>query len=190
MAFSHISQYEYKSTNYLFISTTNRLLLIPLTMNADNHDASEVSSPSCSDSLQFATGAKGSKQAMHNGYVYCINRRNEDKGLIYWACKDRKLFTPACKGRLTSCGDEIVKVTAHCHEGSENNVGVQQFLSNLRNTTSAETPANVVRNLMLSTPVPVQTHLQSMQSLKRRITNLSTALPSYQKMPSSIPGRH
>ena len=46
MAFSHISQYEYKSTNYLFISTTNRLLLIPLTMNADNHDASEVSSPS------------------------------------------------------------------------------------------------------------------------------------------------
>ena len=38
MAFSHISQYEYKSTNYLFISTTNRLLLIPLTMNADNHD--------------------------------------------------------------------------------------------------------------------------------------------------------
>ena len=54
------------------------LLLIPLTMNADNHDASEVSSPSCSDSLQFATGAKGSKQAMHNGYVYCINRRNED----------------------------------------------------------------------------------------------------------------
>ena len=171
MAFSHISQHEYKSTNYLFISTTNRLLLIPLTMNADNHDASEVSSPSCSDSLQFATGAKGSKQAMHNGYVYCINRRNEDKGLIYWACKDRKLFTPACKGRLTSCGDEIVKVTAHCHEGSENNVGVQQFLSNLRNTTSAETPANVVRNLLLSTPVPVQTHLQSMQSLKRRITN-------------------
>ena len=53
MAFSHISQYEYKSTNYLFISTTNRLLLIPLTMNADNHDASEVSSPSCSDSLAY-----------------------------------------------------------------------------------------------------------------------------------------
>ena len=50
-----------KALTILSISTTNRLFLISITMNADNRDASEVPSPSFSDSLQFVSGAKGQK---------------------------------------------------------------------------------------------------------------------------------
>ena len=119
----------------------------------------------------FMTGRDGGEQASYNGYTYSHGYDNVKNGNRYWACKDKKKYKPACKGRMTTTSwGYVSKVLPHSHSSSSSDIGVQQFLSSLRTTGTKGKPSTVVRKLLLETPDYVKCHLSVRRNLLKRVT--------------------
>ena len=97
-----------------------------------------VTPPPLTD-LKFYPGRKGGQQCSYNGYSFTYDKRNNDNR--YWACKDRKCYTPPCKGRLTTNGTTVVKSSTHCHPGSSTEVAAEIFIADLRSAPTASSDA-------------------------------------------------
>ena len=99
------------------LTDTNRLLLssdnpVPSTDESlnDHSDSTVVLS-----ALKFYSGRKRGQNCSYNGFCYTLNKTRPD-GHRYWDCKDRRQYTPPCKGRLITVGsDTVSKQNPHCH---------------------------------------------------------------------------
>ena len=100
---------------------------------------------------------------------YELHDKTAANGRGYYQCKDRKLYTPSCKGRLVVLGDNVLKESPHCHPPSLKDVGVNKFLSGIRRNNTNETPANVVREQLVDAPDAVKTGLPTMYNMKETI---------------------
>ena len=152
---------------------TSRLLLsnddiLPAT-DESRHDSSSSSNTVLLSSLSFYRGRKRGQMCSYNGYCYALNKNRPD-GHRYWDCKDRRQYTPPCKGRLITVGsDTVSKENSHCHPPSVREVGVEHFLSDLRTENSNETPANIIREKLLQAPDAVKSSLPAAHNMKKMI---------------------
>ena len=151
------------------LNDASRALLDDYLPPAPEEEADETLPNDILSPLTFFNGRKRGQQCSYNGYIYSLNKTRPD-GHRYWDCKDRKLHS--CKGRLSTLGDSTVtKENPHSHPRSLKDVGAEQFLSKIRTDNSASTAANVVRELLLTTPDAVQTALPAPHNMKKQINN-------------------
>ncbi len=87
--------------------------LLDLTDHEEPSDSGIVLS-----ALTFYSGRKRGQQCSYNGYLYAHNK-SRPNGHRYWDCKDRKQYTPPCKGRLTTLGSAMASDLCHTHHKSE-----------------------------------------------------------------------
>ena len=121
--------------------------------------------------LTFIRGRKGSDQACYNGYIYSKDR-NRPNGDIYWQCRDRKIYTPSCTGRLYTSGKQSVRrSTEHNHPPSEKEVLKSAAVSTAKYDTSRSTPGDVLRSVLVTAPEDVKALMPSGYLLKKQIRN-------------------
>ena len=116
--------------------------------------------------LSFISGRKGGRQATYNGFVYTKDRTHAS-GTTSWQCKDRKLYNPACKGRLNTLGDTVSNERPHCHDPSSTKVIRADFISRVKRNNTNERPADVIRAALPSVPDDVKASLPKMDSMKK-----------------------
>ena len=127
---------------------------------SSSHDESEPT-------LSFIRGRKGSDQACYEGYIYSKDRIRPN-GDIYWQCRDRKIYTPSCTGRLYTKGKEnVIRQTAHNHQPSHTEVLKFAVISSIKYNVSTATPGNVVRDALASAPDDVRAVLPATYLLKK-----------------------
>ena len=160
---------EELNTTFLhdILNDANRVLLddlpSPAPVLSDDEDYSDSDSSVVLSALAFHTGRLRGQQCSYNGYINSLNKSRPD-GHRYWECKDRKQHTLACKGRLITLGDSTVtKENPHCHPPSLKDIGVEQFLSEIRTDNSRETAVNVYQGLLLNTPSSVKSALHNIK---------------------------
>ena len=162
------------NTTYLhnILSDANRVLLSSddpspphLSDDDDPSDSGVVLS-----ALTFYKGRKRGQQCSYNGYLYAHNK-TKPNGHSYWDCKDRKLYTPPCKGRLTTLGSDVMKENPHSHIPSLKEVRTEHILSEIRTSNTNDTAANVVRELLMDAPDAVKSSLPTMDNMKKQIND-------------------
>ena len=138
---------------------------------SSSHDESEPT-------LSFIRGRKGSVQACYESYIYSKDRIRPN-GDIYWQCRDRKIYTPSCTGRLYTKGKEnVIRQTAHNHQPSHTEVLKSAVISSIKYNVSTATPGNVVRDTLASAPDDVKAVLPATYLLKKTDENQSQENPS------------
>ena len=130
--------------------------------SSSSHDESEPT-------LSFIQGWKGSDQACYEGYIYSKNRIRPN-GDIYWQCRDRKIYTPSCTGRLyTKSKESVIRQTAHNHQPSHTEVLKSAVISSIKYNVTAATPGDVVRDALASAPDDVKAVLPATYLLKKQM---------------------
>ena len=75
-------------------------LPVPVPPAPDQARPTSPSPPPLTD-IAFSLGRKGGRQASYNGFMYSKDKTH-NSSTTSWQCKDRKLYTPPCEGRLNT----------------------------------------------------------------------------------------
>ena len=94
--------------------------------------------------LLFSLGHKRGRQACYNRFMYSKDKTH-NSGTTSWQCKERKLYTPPCKGRLNTLDDRVSDERTHCHEPSITMVIRTEFIFRVKHNNTNEKPSDVVR---------------------------------------------
>ena len=114
--------------------------------------------------LSFIRGQKGGQQA-------CYDRRKPD-GTVYWQCRDKKQYTPACTGRLYTLEKESVKRSSdHNYPPSDREVMKSTAMSKAKYDTSTTTSSNVARAVLDSNPADVKAILPPCRLIAKQNRN-------------------
>ena len=92
--------------------------------------------------VEFSKGRRGGVHCSHDGYIYSHSRNHNSRD--YLSGKDRKDYNPQCKGRLKTYGDVAISAATHCHTASSTKAAAALFITELCDTKSTETAANIV----------------------------------------------
>ena len=116
-----------------------------------NHSSEATVTPPVEE-LRFLTGRRGGQQVAYDGFVYTFDRQLAKSGTCYWQCRDRRNFSPPCTARLFTTGRgegaTVIRLKEHTGHGkSFDTVEAATILSDLKNTKSVDTPANIVGDL-------------------------------------------
>ena len=95
--------------------------------------------------LPFSLRRKRGRQASYNGFMYSKDKTH-NSGTTSWQFKDRKLYTPPCKGRLNTLDDRVSNERTHCHEPSITMVIRTEFIYRVKRNNTNEKPSDVIRD--------------------------------------------
>eukprot|EP00116_Pleurobrachia_bachei_P009171 sb/3469433/ len=130
-------------------------------------------SPPPPTELEFLEGKRNGTQVAHDGFLYTYDRTLKS-GNVYWQCRDRLKYN--CKARITTTGREphsqfIRLNTPHrFHLQSYNEVKRSQLVHQIKNSTSLDTPGNIIGAALESAPWSVKTLLSDeVVNLKQQI---------------------
>ena len=123
---------------------------------------------------------RGKDKLCYSGYYY--TRNSATKTVSYWRCEDRM-----CHGRLIlSRNNKIIKTSDHNHAGGAEKVHVLQAKNKIteKASTTSETPAAIVSEVVNEVPECSQSLLPTIASMTRNIRKVRSK--QFPKLPTSL----
>lgn len=120
--------------------------------------------------VQFATSQRGRRMVIHSSHIYHFKRKLRG-GQEAWMC-ERSFWEEACKGRIQTMGDEIVKVvTAHNHLASAVKAELRTVIGKMCAAAKVSTapPQSILAQHMKGVSREAQMAMSSESAVKKRL---------------------